>query len=52
MGSWRGGADAFTSGQLGEDCVHCVADELLAGHSLGRGDVDDVQICVEEKDGI
>jgi hypothetical protein len=43
------GADAFCDGELGEDCVHCVFDELLAGHALGRGDVDDVKVGVEEE---
>ena len=46
------GADAFCGGELREDCVHCVFDELLAGHSLRGWDIDDVEICVEEEDRV
>ena len=49
MRSDGGGADAFCGGELGQDCVHCVFYELLAGHALGGGDVDDVEVCVEEE---
>ena len=52
MGSCGNSADAFTFRELGEDCIHCVADELLACHSLGGRDVDDVKIRIKEEDGI
>lgn len=47
-----GYAYTFLGRDLGIDGVHSISDKLLTGHSLGGGDIDDVQIGVEEENGI